>query len=71
MRLLEEKIGEMNTEHKSFEELFDKLIEGLGNSEIGALVREAQNVKIDLNRVKSEVNKFKVNFISNFKEGTF
>jgi len=59
MRLLEEKIGEMNTEHKSFEELFDKLIEGLGNSEIGALVREAQNVKIDLNRVKSEVSKFK------------
>jgi len=37
----------------------DKLIEGLGNSEIGALVREAQNVKIDLNRVKSEVSKFK------------
>ena len=70
MRLLEEKIGEMNIEHKSFEELFDKLIEGLGNSEIGSLVREAQNVKIDLNRVKSEVNKYKVNFMSNFKEGT-
>jgi len=39
--------------------VIDKLIEGLGNSEIGALVREAQNVKIDLNRVKSEVSKFK------------
>lgn len=60
IRVLEDKLGAMNIEYKSFEELFDKLIEGLGNSEIGSLIREAQNVKIDYNRVKSVISKYKV-----------
>ena len=40
IRLLEEKISQMNLEQKSLEELFDKLIDGYGGSSVGTIVRE-------------------------------
>jgi hypothetical protein len=66
VRILEEKISEMGLEHRSVEELFDKLIDGFGNSEVGALVREAQNIKIDHNRVRSQISHLKVIFLGFF-----
>lgn len=59
IRILEEKISEMGLETRSIEELFDKLIDGFGNSEIGAVVREAQNIKIDHNRVRCQIARLK------------
>lgn len=59
LKILEDKISEMGLEHRSVEELFDKLIDGFGNSEVGALVREAQNIKIDHNRVRSQISRLK------------
>jgi hypothetical protein len=60
--ILEEKILEIGVEQRSVGELFDKMIDGFGNSEVGALVREAQNIKIDHNRVRSQISRLKVNF---------
>lgn len=76
LKILEDKISEMGLEHRSVEELFDKLIDGFGNSEVGALVREAQNIKIDHNRVRSQISRLKVKFLLDFLwkiflEGTF
>ena len=60
IRLLEDKISELQIETKSTEELFDKLIDGYGSgSEVGSTVRLYQNVLIDHNRVKSEIQKNK------------
>jgi hypothetical protein len=60
--VLEEKILEMGLEQRSVGELFDKMIDGFGGSEVGALVREAQNIKIDHNRVRSQITRLKVRF---------
>ena len=71
IRILEEKISEMGLETRSIEELFDKLIDGFGNSEIGAVVREAQNIKIDHNRVRCQIARLKVEFFFNRKRENY